>query len=97
LQVVLVPGLLCDASIWVAQTATLKSHADVMVGRQDCWSPVAQHEEIASLIPHAQLRIIEESGHMSPVEQPCQVSDVLLSWLGLVDKTKASLQPAAMG
>jgi pimeloyl-ACP methyl ester carboxylesterase len=76
---------------------TIKCPTLVMVGRQDSWSPVSQHEEIASLIPHAQLRIIEESGHMSPAEQPDQVSDVLLSWLGLVDKTKASLQPAARG
>ena len=55
---------------------TIRCPTLVMVGRQDCWSPIAQHEEIASLIPHAQLRIIEESGHMSPVEQPDQVSDV---------------------
>jgi pimeloyl-ACP methyl ester carboxylesterase len=73
---------------------TIRCPTLVMVGRQDCWSPVAQHEEIASLTPHAQLRIIEESGHMSPVEQPGQVSDALLTWLGLNDKTKASLQPA---
>jgi len=54
----------------------------VMVGRQDRWSPVAQHEEIAALIPNAELVIIEESGHMSLVEQPEQVSDALLRWLG---------------
>jgi pimeloyl-ACP methyl ester carboxylesterase len=65
----------------------------LMVGRQDCWSPVAQHEEIVSLTPHA----IEESGHMSPVEQPGQVSNLLLSWLGLGDETKASLQLAGRG
>jgi pimeloyl-ACP methyl ester carboxylesterase len=76
---------------------TIRCPTLVMVGRQDCWSPVSQHEQIASLTPHAQLRIIEESGHMSPVEQPGQISDVLLTWLGLVDKTKASLQPAAEG
>jgi hypothetical protein len=31
LQIVLVPGLLCDASIWAAQIATLKPRADVAV------------------------------------------------------------------
>jgi pimeloyl-ACP methyl ester carboxylesterase len=55
----------------------------VMVGREDYWSPVAQHVEIASQIPHAQLIIIEKSGHMSPVEQPDQVSNLLSRWLGL--------------
>jgi pimeloyl-ACP methyl ester carboxylesterase len=76
---------------------TIRCPTLVMVGRQDCWSPVAQHEEIVSLTPHAQFRIIEESGHMSPVEQPGQVSNLLLSWLGLGDETKASLQLAGRG
>ena len=53
-----------------------------MVGRQDRWSPLAQHEEIAALIPNAELVVIEESGHMSLVEQPEQVSEALLRWLG---------------
>jgi pimeloyl-ACP methyl ester carboxylesterase len=61
----------------------------VMVGRQDRWSPLAQHEEIAALIPHAELSVVEESGHMSPVEQPEQVSNALLRWLGLREKVKA--------
>jgi pimeloyl-ACP methyl ester carboxylesterase len=53
----------------------------VMVGRQDRWSPPAQHEEIAAAIPNAQLVVIEDSGHMSPVEQPNEVSKALLGWL----------------
>ncbi len=56
----------------------------VMVGRQDRWSPLAQHEEMAAAIPGAELRVIEDSGHMSPVEQPEQVTQALLSWLGHV-------------
>ena len=55
----------------------------VMVGRQDRWSPLAQHEEIAALIPNAELVAIENSGHMAPVEQPEEVSRALLRWLGL--------------
>jgi pimeloyl-ACP methyl ester carboxylesterase len=62
----------------------------VMVGRQDCWSPVAQHEEIASSIPNAEFIVIEDCGHMSPVEQPDQVSNSLLCWLGLRDKAQAA-------
>ncbi len=55
----------------------------VMVGRQDRWSPLAQHEEIAALIPDATLVVIEDSGHMAPVEQPEAVTRALLAWLGL--------------
>jgi pimeloyl-ACP methyl ester carboxylesterase len=68
---------------------TIRCPAMVMVGRQDRWSPLAQHEEIAALIPHAELSVVEESGHMSPVEQPEQVSNALLRWLGLREKVKA--------
>jgi pimeloyl-ACP methyl ester carboxylesterase len=57
----------------------------VMVGRQDRWSPLAQHEEIAALIPNAELVVIEDSGHMSLVEQPEQVSRALLRWLEFND------------
>lgn len=59
----------------------------VMVGRQDRWSPLAQHEEMAALIPKAELVVIEESGHMSLVEQPEQVSRALLRWLRFDNKT----------
>lgn len=53
----------------------------VLCGRQDIWSPVAQHEEIAASIPSASLVIVEDCGHMSPVEQPEAVTKALLSHL----------------
>ena len=60
----------------------------VMVGRQDRWSPLAQHEEMAALIPNATLVVIEDSGHMSPVERPGQVSQALLRFL--VSRTRTT-------
>jgi pimeloyl-ACP methyl ester carboxylesterase len=61
---------------------TIRCPTLVMVGRQDRWSPLSQHEEIAALIPNAELVVIENSGHMAPVEEPDQVSRALLGWLG---------------
>ncbi|WP_342360806.1 alpha/beta fold hydrolase [Terrarubrum flagellatum] len=61
----------------------------VMVGRQDRWSPLAQHEEIAAAIPGAEFVVIEDSGHMAPVEQPDQVSRALMRWLGF-DRAQTS-------
>jgi pimeloyl-ACP methyl ester carboxylesterase len=60
---------------------TIECTALVLCGRQDGWSPVAQHEQIAAAIPHARLTIVEECGHMSPVEQPAAVTDALRDWL----------------
>jgi pimeloyl-ACP methyl ester carboxylesterase len=53
----------------------------VLCGREDIWSPVSQHEEIAAAIPHSKLVIVENCGHMSPVEQPRAVTKALLDWL----------------
>jgi pimeloyl-ACP methyl ester carboxylesterase len=69
----------------------------VMVGRQDRWSPLAQHEEIAALIPNAELVVIEESGHFSLVEQPEQVSGALLRWLGFKNMNADAQRAAASG
>jgi protocatechuate 4,5-dioxygenase alpha subunit len=61
---------------------TIRCPTLVMVGRQDRWSPLAQHEEMAASIQGAELVVIEDSGHMAPIEQPGQVTRGLLRWLG---------------
>jgi pimeloyl-ACP methyl ester carboxylesterase len=53
----------------------------VLTGRQDAWSGPAQHETMAAAIPGAQLVIVEDSGHMSTMEQPQAVSAALAAWL----------------
>lgn len=40
-----------------------------------------EHEELVNQIPHAQLGIVEDSGHMSPMERPQTVTDLLRAWL----------------
>ena len=52
----------------------------LITGRQDVFSPIAQHQEIADLCPQAQLEIIENAGHFAPVEQPAQVARLLADW-----------------
>lgn len=53
----------------------------ILCGREDKWSPVGQHEQIAALIPGSRLVVVEKCGHMSPVEQPEAVTDAFVSWL----------------
>ena len=52
----------------------------LITGRQDTWSPIAQHEDIRALCPQARLEIIENAGHFAPVEQPDAVAAVLANW-----------------
>jgi pimeloyl-ACP methyl ester carboxylesterase len=53
----------------------------VLTGRQDAWSGPAQHEAMAAAIPGAQLVIVEDSGHMTTMEQPQAVSAAMAAWL----------------
>ncbi len=55
----------------------------VLCGRQDAWSPVSQHEEIAAAIPQSKLVIVDDCGHMSTVEQPEAVTSALREWLDM--------------
>jgi pimeloyl-ACP methyl ester carboxylesterase len=50
-------------------------------GRQDAWSPLARHQQMQRLLPASRLVVIEDSGHMSPMEQPTAVTRALLEWL----------------
>jgi pimeloyl-ACP methyl ester carboxylesterase len=61
--------------------ASIQCPTLVLCGREDIWSPVAQHEEIARLIPGAKLIVIEKCGHMSPVERPEAVTAALREWI----------------
>lgn len=53
----------------------------LIVGREDSWSPPAQHEDMQAALPHATLTVIEDCGHMSPVEQPEAVTRALKTWM----------------
>ena len=61
--------------------STIPCSTLVLCGREDRLTPVEVHEEMAALIPHASLTIVEHCGHLSPIEQPQQVSDALHGWL----------------
>lgn len=60
---------------------TIRCPTYVVVGRQDAWSTVPQHEAFAKLIPGAKLVVIEDSGHFVPVEQPEALTRVLVEMM----------------
>ena len=53
----------------------------VLCGRQDNWSTLEGHERIAAGIPGSRLVVVEDCGHMSPIEQPQAVTTALREWL----------------
>jgi pimeloyl-ACP methyl ester carboxylesterase len=56
----------------------------VACGGADTWAPPAQHAEIAARIPTglARLRVVDDAGHMAPMEAPDAVAGLLIDWLG---------------
>ncbi|GAB4260927.1 MAG: alpha/beta hydrolase [Pararhodobacter sp.] len=67
-----------DAGAYLARIAcpTL-----LVVGREDQWSPVSQHEDMLARLPDARLVVIDEAGHFAPVERPEAVNAALVPFL----------------
>ncbi len=72
--------------------AALNAMADldvlVMVGREDKMTPVDHSYEIIRRVPHAELVILSETGHMLMVERPVEVNRELLE---LLSRARVSL------
>lgn len=87
-----------SGAIYAAQTRALLGRPDatqvltnitcptlVLCGMEDGWSPPERHRRMAALIPRANLRLIDDCGHMSMMEQPDAVLAALRDWLALED------------
>jgi len=59
----------------------IRCPALLLTGREDGWSPPAQHAAMAERIRGSQLVIVPGSGHMSMMERPTEVSSALRAWL----------------
>lgn len=92
--------------IYAAQTRALLGRPDatdvlqgigcptlILCGREDGWSPPERHRRMAELAPHAVLRLIDDCGHMSMMEQPDAVLAALREWLTLEDTSNGAREP----
>ena len=53
----------------------------VICGREDLITPLEMAEEITAGIKHAQLKIIEQCGHLSTLDQPEVVGKLIARWI----------------
>lgn len=60
----------------------IRCPAQVIVGRQDALTTLEIAREIADGIHGARFDIIENCGHLSPLERPEEVTGVMKRWLG---------------
>ena len=53
----------------------------VVWGTDDSWIPVDRAHRLAGMIPGAELRLIEDAGHLIQLDQPVALATTLTSWL----------------
>ena len=53
----------------------------ILCGEHDVLTPLADHLQMASLVPGCMFVRVAESGHMTPIEQPGAVTAALRAWL----------------
>lgn len=65
----------------LAQLNSIKQPTLVIVGKDDIPRPAKEAEHMAELLPNSKLEIIERAGHICNLEQPKEVSALLLNFL----------------
>ena len=94
LDEVLAMGLELGEKVFVAQSVALQTRPDstatlqeircpttVICGAEDALCPPALHRQIHEGIKGSALHIVEDCGHLSPMEQPELVTSLMHEWL----------------
>ena len=55
--------------------------AVVIACRQDRLRSLAETERMARHLPHARFEVLEDCGHMAPLERPHELSELLSTWI----------------
>ena len=53
----------------------------LLCGREDAWSPLTRHQQMHAILPGSELVVVEDSGHMTTMEQPEAVNAALRRWM----------------
>ena len=64
-----------------AQLDTVKVPTAFITGALDGWAPPEQHREMQAHVPGSTLTVIEDCGHMAPMEAPEAVNRAFAEWL----------------
>lgn len=61
--------------------AAIRCPTLVLCGRDDALTPLALHEELHAGMPGSRLVVLDDCGHMTPLERPDAVTAALRAWL----------------
>lgn len=65
----------------------------ILCGEYDTWTPPSVHRDMAIAIPDSQLVIVQDSGHLTPIEQPDAVTQALRALLARKSRSQSKLLP----
>ena len=72
-------------AVWLAdqteRAAAICTPTLILVGDQDAITPPALSEELAALIPHARLEVIEGASHLANLDKPKEFNRVIDDFL----------------
>lgn len=76
-------------AVWLAdqkeRAAAIRTPTLVLVGDQDAITPPALSEDLASLIPHARLDVIEGASHLANLDKPAEFNRSIDDFLSAVE------------
>lgn len=60
---------------------TIKCPTLIICGAQDALTPLKVHQEMADLIPGAELHVVDDCGHLSSMERPEEINRLMRNFL----------------
>jgi pimeloyl-ACP methyl ester carboxylesterase len=76
---------------------SLRTPTLILCGTSDIVTPLRLSEKLTELIPGAQLRIVDQAGHMLPLEAPERVNQEILAFVASVEEDKARPSGSVVG
>ena len=73
-------GLLGDVDVR-AYLSSFQMPTAIVVGEEDYATPVAMAQQLHEAIPHSTLTILPKARHLTPIEQPDAIADVVFQLL----------------
>jgi 3-oxoadipate enol-lactonase len=73
-------GLLGDVDVR-AHLSSFQMPTAIVVGEEDYATPVAMARQLHEAIPHSTLTILSKARHLTPIEQPDAIADVVFQLL----------------
>lgn len=76
--------LACNTFDVLDQLGAIQPPTLVIAGTEDQMTPLKYSHTLVEAMPHAQLVVVQDAGHMLPLEQPAVVMDAIVDWLAQI-------------